>query len=98
MEHFDSGVIDVNERQVIHSLKDEMTRVIQDIAAFVSPNSIQEHLESYAVMEIFAWVQFETEIDAYRVKRVEDRHPPFCQFIKGGLTQTGRTLCPRIDM
>ena len=75
-----------------------MTRVIEDIAPFVFPNAIQKHLESYAVVEIFAWVQFETEIDACRVKRVEDRHPPFCQFIKGGLNQTSWTLWPWIDI
>jgi hypothetical protein len=60
MKHFYSTVIDINEFEIIKLLENEMAGIVQNIAAFVPSNSLQKHIEAYAVMQIFAGVQFKT--------------------------------------
>ena len=50
MEHFDSGVIMVDERKVIDELQAEMTRVVEDAAAGMPIELLQEALEGRAVV------------------------------------------------
>src|SRR5215468_2913115 len=98
MKHFDSWVIEINKCQVVQLLKDEVTRVEQDVTALVFPDTVQKHLKRDAVVEIFARVQFETQIHANFVKGIENRFPALGQFLESGLNQTARTLRPGIDV
>jgi hypothetical protein len=75
-------MIDVDEVEIVELLKDEVTWVKQDIAPFVSTDAVQKHFERNAIMEVFARVQLEAEIDANRVKGVENRRPTFCQLVE----------------
>ena len=78
-------MIDVDELEIIQLLQDEMAWVVQDVTALVSADMFQKHFKSYTVMQIFAGMQFETQIDTGRVERVEDGLPPFCQFVESSI-------------
>src|SRR5262249_10082721 len=94
----DSRMIEIDELQIVKLLKDEMAWVEQDVAAFVSADAIEEHLERHTVMKVFAGVQLETQVDARRVKSVENGFPALCQLFECQIDQPWRTLRPRIDI
>ena len=45
VEHLDAGMVDVEKGEVIKLLQHKMARIKQNIASFVSTDSIEEHVE-----------------------------------------------------
>src|SRR5581483_8614198 len=98
VEHFDPLVINVDELQVIELLQNKVTGVKKNVATFVPVESIEEHLKADAVVQVFAGVQFETEVDAGVVKQLKNRFPSFCQLVERSFNQPWRPLRPRVDV
>jgi hypothetical protein len=66
--------------------------------ALVVSYAIKEHLEGRAVVQVFAGVQFERDIDAILIEDIQDRLPASRQFIKRVLDEAGRALGPRVKV
>jgi hypothetical protein len=75
-------MIEIDKLQVVQLLEDEMTRIKQNIAAPVSTDAIEKHLDISRRHEGLRRVQLETEIDTNIVERVENGLPPLCQFVE----------------
>src|SRR2546429_5259970 len=75
VEHLDPLVVVVDEREVIDSLQHEMARVVEDVAATMVADPSQEQLEGQTIVHVFAWVDFETQVDALFIELVQDRAP-----------------------
>jgi hypothetical protein len=60
----------------------------------VTTDSIQEHFESDAVVQIFAGVYLEAQVNARVSESVQDRTPAGRQFVEGSLDESGRPLRP----
>ena len=59
---------------------------------------LQEHLEGDAVVQIFAGMNLEAQVDAGFFKGIEDWAPAPRQFVESGLNQTCGALRPRIHV
>ena len=98
MEHADALTVDVEERQVIELLQQEMTGVIQDAAAWMTVHPVEEHLECDPVMQVLAGVDLVGDIHPCRVEGIEDGRPALGQLVECRLDQPGRALRPRIEV
>ena len=49
--------------------------VEEDVAARVIVHALEEHFEGYTVVEVFAWVDFEAEVQVGFVEGIEDGTP-----------------------
>src|SRR5262245_56316905 len=98
VKHLDAFVIDVNVFQIVELLQDEVAGIVKNIAALVPANGLGENFEGDAVVQVLAGMDFETEVDADRVKNVENWSPAFCELVKGSLDQPRRTLRPRVEI
>ena len=58
---------------------------------------IKEHFKGGAVMDIGAWMEFETEHAASVAGIVEERPPAAGEFLEGFIDQTRRPLRPGVD-
>src|SRR5919108_3193444 len=77
VKHFHAGMIDVEKRQVIELLQNKMAGIEQNVASFVPTHAVEEHVERHTIVKVLARMQFVTQIDSRRVKRIENRLPPF---------------------
>ena len=68
VKRFDSRMIDIDIRQVVHLLKMKVAGVIEHIAARMVIDPLQETLEGHAVMQVFAGMDFVADIHALFVK------------------------------
>ena len=84
--------------EVIELLQDEMAGVEEDVGARMIADAVEKHFEGRAVVEVFAGMDFEAEIDASFVKGVENGKPALGELVEGGFDQTGGTLRPWIDV
>lgn len=98
VKHFDARVIEVDELEVVELLKDEVTGVEENVGAGMIADAFEEHFERGAVVEIFAGMDFEADIDADAVKGVKDGQPAFGQLVESGFDQAGGALRPGIDV
>src|SRR5215469_15669081 len=98
VEHFDSGVIEVDECEIVELLQHEVARIKQDVAAPVSGDTVEKHFKADTVVEIFAGMDFKAEIDAGLVECVENGLPTFRQLVKCSVDQAGGTLRPWVDV
>src|SRR5215469_14911486 len=98
VKHPDSGMIDVDEFQVIELLQHKMAWIKEDIAAGVASQPIQKHFKGYAVVKVLAGVDFKAKINASGIENIQHRSPAFCQFLEGRLDQTRRALRPGIKI
>ena len=86
VEAADAVVIDVEERQIIQLLQDEMAGIVQDVRPFVISRRRQEPFEGDAVVQILARMDFERQIDPGIVERMGDfyaEHPTLVKTIGG---------------
>src|SRR5437016_392095 len=91
-------MVDVDEFQIVKLLQDEMTRVIENIAALVSAEPLEKHFKRHAVVKVFAGMNFEAQIYARLVERIENRLPTLCQFVESRLHKSWGTLRPGIKI
>ena len=85
----DALVIDVDERQIVELLQQEVRRIVVDLAARVAAERLQEHLEGGAVEDVLAGMDFIADINTVFVIDIEDRFPACRQFLEGFLDQPG---------
>src|SRR3954464_12145820 len=61
-------------------------------------HSPEEHLESFAIENVLAWMNFETAVLAVRFENVEYRFPAFREFIERSFNEARWTLWPWIEI
>ena len=96
VKHLDALVVDVDERQIVELLQDEVARVVEDVGARMALHFLQEALESHAVVQILAWVDLVAAVHAVLLEDVENRPPAGGEFLKAGVHEAGRALRPRV--
>ena len=84
--------------EIVELLQHEMTRVVENFAAWVARDALQEHLETGTVMQILAGMDFEAEVHARSIECIEYRPPARGERVERGLDQTRRALRPGIDI
>ena len=92
----DTLMVDVDERDIVQSLFDEVARVIVDVASGMIADRGQELLERFPVENVLAGVQLKPNVDAGFVECVEDGRPTPTELVEGGFNEMARTLRPRI--
>ncbi len=97
MKHSNAFVVYVDVIKVVELLQHEMTWVVQDVAASVIFQSLQEHLEGDTVVQILAGMDLVAQIDPGCIEGIEDRVPASGQLVERGFHESGRTLRPWID-
>ena len=68
-------MVEIDELEIVDLLQQEVAGIIEDVGARMAADRVQESFEGRAVMQIFARMDFETEIDPRLLERVEDRLP-----------------------
>src|ERR1700756_2644014 len=84
VKHLDALVIKIQVLEIIELLQNEMAGIEKEVAARMIADAIEEHFERRAIVQIFARVNLETELDACCVKRIQDWLPASRQFVEGG--------------
>ena len=97
MKRFDALVVHVDEPDVVERLQAKMRRIVIDAEALVALELVEEALKRDAIKQILARVQFETDVDALILVRVEDRLPAASQLVERGFYETGRKRRPGIE-
>jgi len=92
----DALMVDVDERDIVQSLLDEVARVIVDGAARMIADGGQELLERFAVENVLAGVQLKSNVDARFVEGVKDGGPTATKLLEGRFDEVARTLRPGI--
>ncbi|MNS95797.1 hypothetical protein D3C72_1300690 [compost metagenome] len=98
VEHADAVVVAVDEAEVVHLLQQQMAGVVQDLRAGMLVHYIEEALEGSTVVQILTGVDFEAQVHAAGVERIQDGAPAAAEFGEGFLHQPGRALRPRIEI
>lgn len=75
-----------------------MAGIEENVGARMIADAVEEHFEGGAVVEIFAGMDFEAEIDAGFIKGVENREPALGELVEGGFDEAGGALRPGIDV
>ena len=89
VEHPDALVIGVDEAEVVELLQDEVTGVVEQVAARMVAGALQEHLERDAVMQVLARMNLVAEVDFRPDRRHRGSVPALGQFVEGRLDQPG---------
>ena len=97
VKRLDALVIDVDEGEIVELLQHEMRGIVEDVAALVALQRLQEPLEGRAVENVLARMNFIGDVDAGVVERIEDRLPALGEFLERGLDQARGALRPGID-
>ena len=84
--------------EIVELLQHEVRRVVEDVAALVAADRLEEALEGRAVEQILAGMNFVGDVAAGLVEGVEDRPPAARQFLERRLDQPRRALRPGIDV
>src|SRR5882762_9111549 len=98
MKHLDPLVIKIQVLQIIELLQNEVAGVEQDIASRVTAHALEKHFKRRAVVQIFAGMNLETEINPRSVKCIENRLPASRQFVERGFDQPSGALRPWINI
>ena len=64
MERFDMIFIAVQVADVVQALQDEVGGIVQNMHARMIAGCLQEAFEGDAVMQVFPWVNFVSQVDA----------------------------------
>ena len=91
-------MVDVDVLQVIQPLQHIVGRIVEHAGPLMAADPLEEHLIGDAVMQVFAGVDLEADVDADILRMVEDRFPALCQFVEGCLDQAGGALRPWVDI
>ena len=97
VEGLDPLVVDVDVVEIVELLQHEVRRIVEDVAALVAFQGLEEALEGGAVENVLAGMDLVGDVAAGVVEGVEDRLPPLRQFLERRLDQPRRALRPRID-
>ena len=89
-------MVDVDERDIVQPLLDEVARVIVDVASRMVADGGQESLECLAVKNVLARVQLKPNVNASFVEGVEDGRPASTELVEGRFNEMARTLGPGI--
>ncbi len=87
VKHSDTLVVDVDVFEIVELLQHEVAGVVEDVAALVTADAFEEHLEGRTIMQVFAGVDLVADIDALGIEGIEDRAPALRQFVEGRLDQ-----------
>src|SRR6266550_3663918 len=98
VKHADAVVIEVDVLEIVELLQHKVTGIVEQVAALVTAEALEEHLERHAVVQILAGMDLEAGVDAVFLEHVENRAPAPCQLVERRLDQTGRPLRPGIDV
>ena len=98
MERVDALVIDVDEGEIVELLQHEVRGIVEDRAALVALQRVEEALEGRSVEHVFAGMDFVGDVDAGLVIRVEDRLPALGELLERRLDQARRALRPWIEI
>src|SRR5262249_46476542 len=93
---FDAVMVQIDERNVVQSLFDEVAGVIVDRAARMIADRGKELLERFAVENVLAGMELKPNIDARFVKCVEDGRPALGELVESGFNEMARALRPRV--
>ena len=75
--------------EIVELLQHEVRRVVENVAALVAADRLEEALEGRAVEQVFAGMDLVGEIASGFVEGVEDRPPAARQFGERRLDQPG---------
>jgi len=98
VEHSDALVIEVEVFEIVELLDYEVAGIEENVAARMIVYALEEHFEGDAVVEIFAWVDFEAEVDVGFVEDVRMGRQRAASSFEGGLDQARRALRPRVKI
>src|SRR5271168_3978233 len=98
MKRFDALVVDVDEVDIVELLEQEMRGIVVDRATLVAADGLQKSLEGGAVKDVFAGMDFVSDVAARLLISVEDRPPAAAKLREGRLDETGRALRPGVDV
>src|SRR6266478_122562 len=98
VKHLDALVVEIDVLQVIELLQNKMTGIEQDVAAGMISSALEKHFEGYAIVQVFAGMNLEAEIDSGGVERVQDGLPASGQFVESGFDQARGALRPRVHV
>src|SRR5258707_5938128 len=98
VKHFYAVVIEIDEFEIVELVQDEMAWIEQDVAAGMILQPLQKHFEGDAVVQIFAGVNFEANVHAGFVERVENWLPTRGEFVECGFDQSSGALRPGIKI
>lgn len=98
VKHFDAGVVEVDELDVVELLEDEVAGVEENVGAGMIADAVEKHFERGAVVEIFTGMDFEAEVDAGAIEGVENGEPALGELVEGGFDEAGGALRPGIDV
>jgi hypothetical protein len=84
VKHLDALVKEIQVLEVVELLQNEVAGIEKDVAAGMIAYAVEEHFECRAVVQVLAWVNLETEVNARGIERVQDGLPAGGQFIEGG--------------
>src|SRR5712672_2915356 len=73
VKHLDPLMIKIQVFQIIELLQNEVAGIEQDIASRVIAHPFEKHFEGRAVVQIFAGMNLETEINPGNFKCIENR-------------------------
>src|SRR5213083_2050084 len=98
VKHADAVMIKIDVLEIVELLQHEVTGIVQQVAAFVTADALEEHLERHAVVQILAGMDLEAGVDPVFLEHVENRAPAPRQLVERRLDQTGRPLRPGIEV
>ncbi len=91
-------MIEIDILEIVELLQHEVTGIVEQIAALVTADALEEHLERHAVVQILAGMDLEAGVDPVFLEHVENRTPAPRQLVERRLDETRRPLRPRIDV
>ena len=98
VKSLDALVVEVDERDVVEPLLDEVAGVIVDVAAAMIADRGKELFERLPVENVLAGMQLKSNVDALFVEGVEDRLPAPRKLVERRLDEMAGALRPRIDI
>ena len=96
VKRFDALVVEVDESGVVELLQQEVARVVEDVRALMIADGFEETLERRAVVQVFAGMDLERDVDAGLVEGIENRPPAPCELLEPGFDEARRSLRPRV--
>src|SRR5260370_15191653 len=82
VKHADAIVIEVDVLEIVELLQQEVTGIVQQVAARVSADALEEHLERRPVVQTLAGMDLEAALDAVFLQDVENRAPAPRQLVE----------------
>src|SRR5689334_16078481 len=77
MKHANSLMVVIDVGEIVDRLQDQVAWVVHDVAARMSANSLEKHLERQSVMEILGGVDLVAKINPTLIEGVQYGPPSF---------------------